>query len=70
MTVLELKKKIAALKPPAQAELIAFLLHLKLQRAPEHAAEMARRRDDRNSESWVRLEDFEAQLAGGQESLG
>jgi hypothetical protein len=45
-------------------------LHLKLQRDPEHAAEMARRRDDRRSESWVRLEDFEAQLAGGQESRG
>ena len=63
MTVMDLKREIAALEPPAQDELTAFLFQLKLQRDPDHAREMARRRDDRRSESWVRLEDFEAEIA-------
>ena len=65
MTVMDLKREIAGLEPPAQDELTAFLFQLKLQREPEHAREMARRRDDRRAESWVRLEDFEAEIASG-----
>jgi len=64
VTVMELKREVVALEPPDQDELTAFLFQLKLQRDPEHAQEMARRRDDRNPESWVRLEDFEAELRG------
>lgn len=62
MTVKDLKREIAALEPPAQDELTAFLFQLKLQRDPGHAREMARRRDDRRPESWVRLEDFEVEI--------
>ncbi len=65
MTVMDLKREIAALEPVAQDQLAAYLIQLKLQRDPEHAREMARRRDDKRPESWVRLEDFEAKLAGG-----
>ncbi len=65
MTVMDLKREIAALEPIAQDELTAFLVQLKLQRDPEHAREMGRRRDDRRPESWVRLEDFEAEIADG-----
>ncbi len=61
MTVMDLKREAAALEPPDQDELSAFLFRLKLQRDPEHAREMARRRDDRRPESWVRLEDFETE---------
>ncbi len=60
MTVMDLKREIAALEPIAQDELTAFLIQLKLQRDPEHARAMSRRRDDRRPESWIRLEDFEA----------
>jgi hypothetical protein len=62
---MDLKREIAALEPPAQDELTAYLLQLKLRRDPEHAREMARRRDDRRPESWTRLEDFEAEMASG-----
>lgn len=65
MTVTELKREIATLEPPAQDEITSFLFQLKLQREPEHGREMARRRDDR-PENWVRLEDFEAEVAGGR----
>jgi hypothetical protein len=61
---MELKREIASLEPVAQDELSAFLVQLRLQRDPEHDREMTRRRDDRRPESWVRLEDFEAELAG------
>lgn len=64
MTVTELKREIATLEPPAQDQLTAFLFQLKLQREPEHGREMARRRDERRPESWVRLEDFEAEIGG------
>jgi hypothetical protein len=66
MTVMELKREIAALEPMAQDELMAFLAQLRLKRDPELIRELTRRRDDRRPESWVRLEDFEAELAGGQ----
>ncbi len=65
MTVMDLKREIAALEPIVQDELTAFLVQLRLQRDPEHAREMSRRRDDRRPESWVRLEDFEAEITGG-----
>lgn len=70
MTVMDLKREIATLEPVAQDELTAFLVQLKLQRDPEHAREMGRRRDDRRPESWARLEDFEAEIAGGKRGLG
>jgi hypothetical protein len=60
---MDLKREIAALEPRAQDELTTFLFQLKLRRDPEHAREMARRRDDRRPESWVRLEDSEAARA-------
>ncbi|MCP3957007.1 MAG: hypothetical protein GY719_04060 [bacterium] len=65
MTVMDLKREIATLEPIAQDELTAFLVQLKLQRDPEHAREMGRRRDDRRPGSWVRLEDYEAEVASG-----
>ncbi len=68
MTVMDLKQEIAALEPVAQDELTAFLVQLRLQRDPEHAREMGRRRDDRRPENWVRLEDFETQVAGDHEA--
>ena len=68
MTVIDLKREIAALEPPVQDELTAFLFQLKLQRDPEHALEMARRRDDQRPESWVRLEDFEVETSSGPET--
>ena len=64
MTVMELKREIAGLEPPAQDELTAFLFQLKLQRDLTHAEEMTRRRDDSRPEVWVRLEDFEAAVVG------
>ncbi len=64
VTVMDLKREVATLEPPDQDELTAFLFQLKLRRDPEHGREMARRRDDRRPESWVRLEDFEAEIRG------
>ena len=65
MSVVDLKREIAALEPVAQDELSAFLFQLKLRGDPEHAREMARRRDDRRPESWVRLEDLESKSGLG-----
>lgn len=62
MTVMDLKKEIAALKPPAQDELAAFIVHLKHERDSEHSKELDRRLDDRNPENWIRLEDAEEAL--------
>ena len=63
MTVMDLKREIATLEPVALDELTAYLVQLKLRRDPEHARETGQRRDDQRPESWVRLEDFEAELA-------
>ncbi len=65
MTVMDLKREIATLEPVDQDELTAFLVQLKLDRDHEHAREMTRRRDGRRPENWVRLEDFESEIAGG-----
>jgi len=70
VTVMDLKREIATLEPPAQDEITAFLVQLKLQRDPEHAREMALRRDDRRPGSWVKLEDFEAEIRNGRETVG
>ena len=64
MTVLELKKEIAELEPAAQDDIVAFISHLRAQRDPAYEREMERRLDDRKPESWVRLEDLEAELTG------
>lgn len=65
MTVVDLKREIAALDPPAQEEIAAFLVHLRHDRDSGYSAELERRLDDRRPESWVRLEDAERELGGG-----
>lgn len=55
-------RQVAALPLKRQNELAAFLLHLRLQQDPVWRTEMARRIDDRNPKSWVRLEDLEKSL--------
>ncbi len=64
MTLPDLKKEIAELEPEVQDEIVAFIGHLRMQRLSTYEQEMERRLDDRNPESWVRLEDLEAELSG------
>ena len=62
MNVVDLKREIASLRPRAQDELAAFIVHLKHERDPEYSRELERRLDDRDQSNWVRLEDLEAEL--------
>jgi len=66
MTVLDLKREIASLTPNAQDEIAAYIVHLRNERDPEYSRELERRLNDRDEKNWVRLEDLEAEFAGGR----
>jgi len=70
MTVVELKKEIAALEPDVQDELVAYIVHLKHERDPEYTRVLERRLNDRNPENWVRLEDVEREFGYRRETEG
>jgi hypothetical protein len=61
MTLIELKRGIDSLRPQDQDELAAYLSHIRHRRNDAYAEELRRRLDD--DKAWVRLEDFEAELA-------
>jgi hypothetical protein len=65
MTLVDIKREIAALDLRQQNELAAYIVHLRHQQDPEYCKELERRLDDRRPESWVRLEDAERELGGG-----
>lgn len=62
MSMVELKREMAALPDAAQNELAAYLLHLRLERDPVWRTEMTRRIDDRTPAQWVPLADWKQEL--------
>jgi hypothetical protein len=66
MKMAELMREVASLPKARQAELAAFLLHLRLQQDATWSAEMTRRIDDSNPDHWVSLKDWKRELGAGR----
>ena len=62
MSVQELKKELAALSMMEQAELVAFLFHLRHKADPEYQAAVDRRAGDKDPSPWLTPEEFEKRL--------
>jgi hypothetical protein len=67
MSMAELMRVVVGLPAQQQNELAAFLLHLRLQHDAAWRAEMTRRIDDKDTASWVSLENWKAELASGSQ---
>ncbi len=63
MTVTELKRELEKLDPEEQKVLTAYLLHLRVTRHEEWLADMDRRLDKRDPQSWISLEELDRRLA-------
>ena len=63
MSIEQLKKEIAALRPKQQAELRNYLGHLKRVNDPEYKRLLAERRDDKDPRHWLTLEEVEKRLS-------
>ena len=64
----ELMREVASLPKARQAELTAFLLHLRLQQDSTWRTEMTRRIDDSYPEHWVTLKDWKLELGVGRKA--
>jgi hypothetical protein len=62
MSVEELKKAVATLSPDQQAELSAFLFHLRHNGDAEYDKAVARRMKDNDPSHWLTPEEFEKRL--------
>jgi hypothetical protein len=62
MSVKETKVQLATLPRREQDEVVAYLFHLRHRDDPEYKLEIDSRLGDRNPESWLSIEDFEAGL--------
>ncbi len=62
MSVQAIKEQLATLPRQEQDEVVAYLFHLRHRDDPDYNREMDRRLSDRNSQSWLSIEDFEAAL--------
>ncbi len=62
MSVKEIKEQLATLPRREQDEVVAYLFHPRLRDDPEYKLEIESRLSDRNPESWISIEDFEAGL--------
>lgn len=60
MTLEVVEKEVATWTPEDQDRLAAYLTVLRLKRSPDHTQELTRRLDDRDPESWVRLDEIRA----------
>jgi hypothetical protein len=65
MKMAELMREVASLPKARQAELAAFLLHLRLQQDSTWRTEMTRRIDDSHPGHWVSLKDWKRELGAG-----
>jgi hypothetical protein len=69
MKMADLMREVASLPKARQAELAAFLLHLRLQQNSAWKTEMTRRIDDSNPANWVSLQDCKTALSVGRKTI-
>jgi hypothetical protein len=62
VSVKELKKEIASLSAPEQAEVAAFLFQLRRKSDPEYQATIQRRLADKDSSHWLTPDELERRL--------
>jgi hypothetical protein len=62
MELQELQRQAERLNPEEQRKLLSFLVALDLRREEGLREELQRRLDDRDPNSWIRLEEAERQL--------
>ena len=58
MSKAEIMREVAGWPVERQNELAAFLLHLRIEKAPEWRTERARRIDDTDPSNWVPLSEL------------
>ena len=58
----ELQREVERLSPEDQRKLIGFLVAMDLRRDESYRNELSRRLDDKDSQSWITLNDAERQL--------
>jgi hypothetical protein len=68
MKMAELLREIAGLPKAQQAELAAFLLHLRLQQDSAWRTEMTRRIDDSHPDHWISLKDCKRAMGPGRKA--
>jgi hypothetical protein len=68
MKMAELMREVASLPKARQAELTAFLLHLRLQQDSTWRTEMTRRIDNSHPDHWVTLKDWKQELGVGRKA--
>jgi hypothetical protein len=61
----KLKKKLAALSANEQAEIAAFLFHIRHKDDADYQAEIERRLNDKDPSHWLTLNEFEKRLKEG-----
>ena len=62
MNLPELMGEVGALPPNQQQEVVAYLLHLRLQQDTARPPETTRRIDDRTPGDWIGLNDWKKEL--------
>jgi hypothetical protein len=62
MSVKELKKELGALSAAEQAEIAAFLFHLRRAADADYQTAVERRLNDKDPSHWLTLDEFERRL--------
>lgn len=62
MSIDTLKLEVNSLDDRQRRQLMAYLVGLEMSKDAEHAAEMARRMDDKDPSHWVTLEEMDRRL--------
>lgn len=62
MSVEQLKKELVSLSAGEQAEVAAFLFHLRLSSDPDYQRTLQRRMDDKDGSHWLTVAEFERRL--------
>lgn len=62
MSVMDLKKELAALSATEQAEVAAFLFQIRRKDDPDYQAKIRRRLDDKDPSHWLAPDEFERRL--------
>jgi hypothetical protein len=58
----DFKQGLVALSPAEQAEIAAFLFHLRHRADPDYQATIERRLEDKDPSHWLSPEEFERRL--------
>lgn len=62
MSVEELKRKIAELTSDEQAQVAAFVFHLRHNADPDYQQTIQRRAEDKNPSHWLSVDEFQKKL--------